>query len=156
MKCIMHKCLCLKNSKLEKLFEVSVIYSVNSLCFYQHSAQHAVKDRNSALESAKSISPYISLLSTHRRILTLRKDPSCQIHLRGSRVGGQGVVREPQRSPKVQPQTLGSQDAVQATSSLLLRSTLRSTPHPAAQALGLVGAPRGWQEHPSPSKAPQG
>lgn len=43
MKCIMHKSLRLKNSKLEKLFEVSVIYSVNSLCFYQHSAQRTVE-----------------------------------------------------------------------------------------------------------------
>lgn len=57
-------------------------------------------DRNSASESAKSISSYISLVSAYRKILTMRKDPSCWIHLRESRVRGQEVVRHPREAPK--------------------------------------------------------
>lgn len=154
MKCIMHKSLWLKNSKPGKLFEVSVIYSVNSLCFYQHSAQRAGRDRNSALKSAKSIFPYMSLLSIYRKILKKEKSfmPDSPRRVKSWRPGGYWT---PQGSHKAQSQTLGSQNGAQATSSLLLRIILISTPHPAAQDLGLVGAPWGWQEHHFPSKAHQ-
>lgn len=61
----------------------------------------------------------------------------------------------PQRDPKAQPQTLGSQERVQANSSLPIWGTLISTPCPAAQALYGVALWR-RQEHPSCPKAPQG
>lgn len=62
----------------------------------------------------------------------------------------------PQRKPKLQPQTLGSQERVQTNSSLPIWGTLSSTPCPAAQGLEYSVALRRWQEHPSPSKPPQG
>lgn len=134
MKCLMHKSMCLKNSKLEKLFEVSVIYSVNSLFFYQHSAQHSARDGNSALESDYSISPYISLLCTYRKTLTVRKDVSCQIHLRVKSWRG---FQTPQRDPKAQPQTLGKWERVQASSSLPIWGTLISSPMPSCAGFGV-------------------
>lgn len=62
----------------------------------------------------------------------------------------------PQRNPKAEPQTLGSQERVQATSSLPIWGTVISTPCPTAQALEYIVALWRWQEHPSPSEAPQG
>lgn len=68
---------------------------------------------------------------------------------------GPGSCQAPQRSPKAQTQMLGSQDEVQAASSLLLWGNLTS--HTAAQTLVLLGLLAGGRKHThthTPSKAP--
>lgn len=51
-----------------------------------------------------------------------------------------------QRDPKAQPQTLGNQERMQASSSLPIWGTLISTPYPAAQALQYSVTLWRWQD----------
>lgn len=153
MKCLMHKSLCLKNSKLEKLFEVSVIYSVNRLFFYQHSAQHAARDKFSHRVRLVSISLHLSVMYPHKNLDCEERSLTSDSP---KRVKSWRDFQAPQRNPKAEPQTLGSQERVQATSSLPTWGTVISTPCPTAQALEYIVALWRLQEHPSPSEAPQG